>query len=121
KGLLPKADFDATNFAYKIAEAKYEDALEEVRNRQAVLAQRRSELEIARQQLADADLYAPITGMIRQRDANVGQYVAAGAPIATLVQMHPLPLKTAVPERGARGIRADLAVRVTVEGAVGAH
>ena len=121
KGLLPKADFDATNFAYKIAEAKYEDALEEARNRQALLAQRRSELEIARQQLADAVLYAPISGMIRQRDANVGQYVAAGAPIATLVQMHPLRLKTAVPEREARGIRPDLPVRVTVEGALGAH
>ena len=121
KGLLPQADFDATNFAYKIAEAKYEDALEEARNRQALLAQRRSELEIARQQLADAVLYAPISGMIRQRDANVGQYVAAGAPIATLVQMHPLRLKTAVPEREARGIRPDLPVRVTVEGALGAH
>src|SRR5262249_7839790 len=52
KGLLPKADFDTTNSAYKVAEAKYEDSLEEVRNRQALLAQRRSELEIARQQLS---------------------------------------------------------------------
>ena len=121
KGLLPKADFDATDFAYKIAETKYEDALEEARNRQALLAQRRSELEIARQQLADAVLYAPISGMIRQRDANAGQYVAAGAPIATLVQMHPLRLKTAVPEREARSIRPGLPVRVTVEGAPGIH
>ena len=121
KGLFAQADFDATSFAYKIAEAKYEDALEEARNRQALLAQRRSELEIARQQLADAVLYAPITGMIRQRDASVGQYVAAGAPIATLVQMHPLRLKTAVPEREARSIRPDLPVRVTVEGAPGVH
>ena len=121
KGLLPKADFDATDFAYKIAETKYEDALEEARNRQALLAQRRSELEIARQQLADAVLYAPIPGVIRQRDANAGQYVAAGAPIATLVQMHPLRLKTAVPEREARSIRPGLPVRVTVEGAPGIH
>src|SRR5947209_4116486 len=59
--------------------------------------------------------------MIRQRDANVGQYVAAGAPIATLVQMHPLRLKTAVPEREARSIRPGLPVRVTVEGAPGIH
>ena len=76
KGLLPKADFDTTNSGYKVAEAKYEDSLEEVRNRQALLAQRRSELEIARQQLADAVLYAPISGMIQQRNANVGQYLS---------------------------------------------
>src|SRR5262249_16933344 len=89
KGLLPKADFDTTNSGYKVAEAKYQDALEEARNRQALLAQRRSELEIARQQLADAVLYAPISGMIRERNASIGQYVAAGAPIVALVQMPP--------------------------------
>jgi len=121
KGLLPKADFDTTNSSYKVAEAKYEDSLEEARNRQALLAQRRSELEIARQQLADAVLYAPISGMIRQRNANVGQYLAAGTPVATVVQMHPLRLQTAVPEREARMIRIGQPVRVTVEGAPGTH
>ena len=121
KGLLPKADFDTTNSSYKVAEAKYEDSLEEARNRQALLAQRRSELEIARQQLADAVLYAPISGMIRQRNASVGQYLAAGTPVVTVVQMHPLRLQTAVPEREARMIRIGQPVRVTVEGAPGTH
>src|SRR6185369_3842559 len=121
KGLIPKADFDTTNSAYKVAEAKYEDSLEEVRNRQALLAQRRSELEIARQQLADTTLFAPITGMIRQRNANAGQYLAAGTSVATLVQMHPLRLQTSVPEREARMIRVGQPVRVTVEGAPGTH
>src|SRR5438552_13480219 len=88
KGLLPKADFDTTNSGYKIAEAQYEDSLEEARNRQALLAQRRSELEIARQQLADTVVTAPISGMIRQRNANVGQYLAAGTPVVNVVQMH---------------------------------
>jgi len=121
KGLLPKADFDTTNSGYKVAEAKYEDALEEVRDRQALLAQRRSEFEIARQQLADSVLYAPIDGMIRQRNANSGQYLAAGTPVVTVVQMKPLRLKTDVPEREARMIRVGQPVRVTVEGAPGTH
>jgi RND family efflux transporter MFP subunit len=121
KGLLPKADIDTASSAYKVAEARYEDSLEEARNRQALLAQRRSEFEIARQQLADAVVYAPITGMVRQRDANVGQYVTAGTPIVALVQMHPLRLRTAVPEREARNLRGGLPVRVTVEGAPGVH
>jgi multidrug efflux pump subunit AcrA (membrane-fusion protein) len=121
KGLLPKADFDTTTSAYKVSEARYEDALEEVRNRQALLAQRRSELEIARQQLADAVIYTPISGMVRQRDANVGQYVPAGTAIVALVQVQPLRLKTPIPEREARNVRAGLPVRVTVEGAPGVH
>lgn len=121
KGLLAKSDLDALSSAYKVTEAQYSDALDEGRNRQGILAQRRSELEIARQQLADAVLYAPIAGMIRQRNASQGQYIAAGAPVATLVQMNPLRLRTDVPEREARYIRTGLSVRVTLEGTPGVH
>ena len=42
-----KADLDSADAALKVAESRYQDALEEVRNRQAVLEQRRSELELA--------------------------------------------------------------------------
>src|SRR5688572_23689306 len=121
KGLMAESDLDATSSAFKVTEAQYADALDEARNRQGVLAQRRSELEIARQQLADAVLYAPISGMVRQRTANVGQYASVGSPLITLVQMHPLRLRTDVPEREARNIRIGMPVRVTVEGASGIH
>jgi RND family efflux transporter MFP subunit len=121
KGLLPKADLDTATSGYKVAEARHEDSLDEARNRQAILAQRRSELEIARQQLADSVLHAPISGMVQNRNANVGQYLAAGAPIVTIVQMNPLRLRTAVPEREARTVRAGQPVRVVVEGAPGIH
>ena len=121
RGLLAKADLDQVSGAYKVTEAQYADSLDEGKNRQGVLAQRRSELEIARQQLADAVLYAPIAGAIRQRSANEGQYLAAGAPVVTLVQMNPLRLRTEVPERDALNIRLGMMVRVSVEGAAGTH
>lgn len=120
-GLLARADLDATSSAYKVTEAQYADSLDESRNRQGILAQRKSELEIARQQLADAVLYAPIDGMIRARSANVGQYLAAGAPIATVVQMSPLRLRTEVPERESVNIRIGMPVRLTVEGTSGEY
>ena len=119
KGLLAKADLDTVSGAYKVTEAQYADALDEGKNRQGVLAQRRSELEIARQQLKDAVLEAPLAGAVRQRHANIGQYLAAGAPVVTLVQMNPLRLRTEVPERDALDIRIGMLVRVTVEGAAG--
>jgi hypothetical protein len=40
---------------------------------------------------------------------------------ALLVQMHPLRLKTAVPEREARMIRVGQSVQLTVEGTPGKH
>jgi RND family efflux transporter MFP subunit len=121
RGLLAKSDLDATTSAYKVTEAQYADALDEARNRQGILAQRRSELQIARQQLADAVLYTPIGGAVRQRQANVGQYLAAGTPIVTVVQMSPLRLRTEIPEREARSVRLGMQVRVTVEDAAGIH
>jgi len=121
KGLMAKADLDTVSGAYKVTEAQYADALDEAKNRQGVLAQRRSELEIARQQQTDTALFAPIAGAVRQRQANVGQYLAAGAPVVTLVQMNPLRLRTEVPERDAINIRTGMIVRVSVDGAGGTH
>jgi RND family efflux transporter MFP subunit len=119
--LMAKADLDTVSSGFKVADAQYADALDEGKNRQGVLAQRQSETQIARQQLEDAVLYAPIGGAVRQRNANVGEYLAAGAPVVTLVQMNPLRLRTEVPERDTASIRIGMMVRVSVEGATGTH
>jgi RND family efflux transporter MFP subunit len=121
RGLIAQADVDIAVTGFQVGEARYQDALDEARNRQAVLAQRVSELEIALQQRADSIVYAPIDGMISDRQANVGQYVGAGASVVTLVQVNPLRLRAAVPERQARSLRVGLPVRVTVEGVPGVH
>ncbi len=116
QGIQAKAELDRVDSEYKVAESRYQDALEEVRNREAVLLQRRSELELAKQQLAYTTLYAPFDGAIQEKRVSVGEYLATGAPIATLVRLHPLRLRAEVPEREAVGIRPGLGVRVTLEG-----
>lgn len=116
EGVQSQAELDRTDSAYKVADSRYQDAMEEVRNREAVLVQRRSELALARQQLADTTLYAPFDGSVRERRASMGEYLAVGTPVATIVRVHPLRLRVELPEREARGVRAGLPVRVTVEG-----
>jgi len=116
RGISAKADLEAADAALEIAEGRHQDALEEVRNRQAMLAQRRSEVAIARQQLDDTTLRAPIEGVVRERQVFAGEYRAAGTPIATVVRQHPLRLQLAVPERAATTLRVGQLVRVTVEG-----
>lgn len=114
--LISRAELDAAAANLQVAEGRYQDAIEEVRIRQAVLAERRSELEIARQQLIDSELLAPSDGAVRQRHASVGEYLAAGTPIITMVRIHPLRLRLAVPERVAPSIRIGQPVNVKVEG-----
>jgi RND family efflux transporter MFP subunit len=114
--LIARAELDSAVAALQVAEGRYQDAVEEVRNRQAVLLQRRSEVELARQRLADTLLTSPIDGAVSQRQASVGEYLAAGAPVATLVRTNPLRLRLSVPEREAVSVRVGQPVRVTVEG-----
>jgi RND family efflux transporter MFP subunit len=114
--LISRAELDKAEAELLVAEGRYQDAIEEVRNRQAILAQRRSELAIARQQLTDATLYAPMDSVVRERHAAVGQYLAAGTPVVTIVRIHPLRLRLAVPEREAASVQVGQTVRVTVEG-----
>lgn len=116
RGIASRAELDSAVAALQVADGRYEDAVEEVRNRQALLTQRRTELDQARQELADTTLIAPFPGIIRERAVSPGQYVAAGAPIATLVRMHPLRLQADVPEREASNVRVGQAVNVRVEG-----
>jgi RND family efflux transporter MFP subunit len=121
RGIAAKAELDTANANLQIADGKHADALEEVRNRQAILAQRRSELALARQQLEDTILRSPIDGVIRVRSAVAGEFRAAGTPVVTVVRQDPLRLQLAVPERSAGEVRAGQRVRVTVEGAAESH
>jgi RND family efflux transporter MFP subunit len=116
QGIVAKADFDTADATYKVAQSRYQDALEEIRNRQALLAQRRSELALSRQQLADTGVYAPIDGIVQLKRASVGEYLIAGAPVVDIVRMNPLRLQAQVPERDAGTVRFGQNVRVSVEG-----
>ncbi len=113
---VARAELDAAVSAFQVAEGRYQDALEEVQNRQAVLLQRRSEVELVRQQLTDTVILSPIDGAVVERQASVGEYLAAGAPVVTLVRLHPLRLRLSVPEREAADVRRGQPVRVTVDG-----
>src|SRR5512132_643290 len=75
QGIVAKADFDTADAAFKVAQSRYQDAIEEIRNRQALLAQRRSELSLARQQLADTSVVSPLDGVVQEKRASLGEYL----------------------------------------------
>jgi RND family efflux transporter MFP subunit len=116
RGLSSRGDLDAAEAALEVAEGQHQDGIEEIRNRQAVLAQRRSELDLARQQLEDTILRSPIDGAVRERHVTVGTYMNAGAPVVTIVRTDPLRLQLSVPERSSIELRVGQPVRVRVEG-----
>jgi RND family efflux transporter MFP subunit len=110
------SELDSAEAAHKVAQTRYQAAVEDAHARVAALAQRRAELEIARKQLADSSVLAPFDGAIQSRPATVGEFVNAAAPIVTLVKTDPLRLRLEVPERESMLIRAGQTVRLSVEG-----
>jgi RND family efflux transporter MFP subunit len=116
EGITPRAEWDAVESEYKVALSRYQDSVEEIRNRQGLLAQRRSELALTKQQLADTFVYSPLDGVVQEKRASVGEYLAAGAPVVDVVKIDPLRLRVDVPEREAHSIKMGQTVRVTVEG-----
>jgi len=116
QGVTPRAEFESVDAEYKVALSRYQDALEEIRNRQGMLAQRRSEVALAKQQLTDTSVYAPMDGVVQEKKASVGEYLAAGAPLVGVVRIDPLRLRVDVPERESHNVRNGQSVRVTVEG-----
>lgn len=116
QGVIARAEYDSADSAFKVAQGRYQDAIEEIRNRQALLSQRRSELALARQQLADTAVYSPLDGIVQEKRASVGEYLAAGTAVVNVVRIDPLRLRAEVPERAAQTIRSGQNVRVTVEG-----
>ena len=116
QGVISRAQLDESEAGHKVALSRYQDAIEEIRNRQALVVQRRSELEIARQQLTGTSIYAPFDGVVQEKRTSIGEYLAAGTPIVNIVRVDPLRLRAEVPEREAHNVRQGLEVRVTVEG-----
>ena len=116
QGVIAKAEFDSATATFKVAEGRYQDAYEEIRNRQGILAQRRSELALARQQLKDTAVVAPLNGIVQEKRTSVGEYLAAGAPVVNIVKMDPLRLRAEIPERESHTVHTGQDVRVSVEG-----
>jgi RND family efflux transporter MFP subunit len=115
RGLLTRADRDTAETRLKVSEANYQAALDTVHSLKASLQDRRASYELAQKKLADALIRAPVAGSISERLVQPGEFIRENTPVATIVQMSPLKLKTAIQEKNASVIKAGQAVEFDVE------
>lgn len=116
RGIVSNVDYQKAGVALQAAEARHQAAVEEVYRTRAELHQRRSELALAKQHLADTVVRAPFRGAVTQRLAALGEYLAVNAPVAMLVRWHPLRVRLQVPERQAFKVRAGQRIDISIEG-----
>ncbi len=65
---------------------------------QSKLSQAESAAEIARIALDDAKLYAPVSGVVSEKLASVGQTVAPGVPVVKIVDIRAVKVGISIPE-----------------------
>jgi membrane fusion protein (multidrug efflux system) len=115
RGLLTRADRDTAETRLKVTEANYQAALDTVHSLKASLQDRRASYELAQKKLSDAVIKAPIAGSISERLVQPGEFIRENTQVATIVQMSPLKLKTAIQEKNASLIHPGQAVEFDVE------
>jgi len=115
RGLLPKSDRDTAETRLKVSEANYEAAVDTVRSLKASLQDRRASYELAQKKLNDAVVRAPVAGSVSERLVQPGEFIRENTPVATIVQMSPLKLKTAIQEKNAGVIKVGQTVDFVVE------
>ena len=82
---------------------------------QSQLQQATSAENIARKSLGDCHLYAPFSGVISEKYAEVGQNAAPGMPIVKLVTTNVLNVKISVPESEVASIHIRQRARIQVQ------
>jgi membrane fusion protein (multidrug efflux system) len=115
RGLMSQVDYDTAETRLKVAEANHQAAVDAVQALKATLQDRRAAWELAQKKLADAVIKAPVAGAVSERLVQPGEFIRENTPVATIVQVNPLKLKTAIQERHAALIRPGQAVAFNVE------
>ena len=91
-----------------IAKASSDAATARVASAQAVMAE-------AAQALKDANLYAPVSGIIRERIVELGDFVTPQSPVYTLALTNPVWVRTYLPETYLGQIKPGAHARITTD------
>ena len=100
---LAANDFHKIEAAYLVSQQRYNMAREGARaeEKQATQAQAyaaNGQLSEAKKHMGDCQLRAPITGFVGMRHVNVGDTVAAGYPVFSVLDLDPVKVRVGIPE-----------------------
>jgi RND family efflux transporter MFP subunit len=116
RNTVTQEEYDQAVAAEGAAEARHAAAINAVREKIALIQVRTSELNVAKQRLADTAIHAPFDGLVQQRQVAHGSFLQIGDPIMTLVRTGVVRFRGTVPERHAHRLALGQQVRLKIEG-----
>jgi len=131
QGIIPEETLQNVRTEHDMAQLQYESALQQLNlvrrgaskeERDALAAQvqqAEAAVQLARQQLNDAVVRAPFTGLLASQPAAIGTLIGAGTPVAGLVDIDQVIVEASVGEREINDLQVGDTVTVTVDALAG--
>jgi RND family efflux transporter MFP subunit len=113
---VSESEFEAFVARQGAAEARYQAALNLVREQVSIIGVRRKELALAKQMVIDSEIVAPFAGVVGARRVSPGEFVQAGQAVVTLVRADRLRFTAGVPESRAAAVRVGQRVEIELGG-----
>lgn len=82
---------------------------------QSKVEQARSQLEMARKQLSECSIYAPVSGIVGKDVTNVGETVLPAMPVAKILDIKNVKVKVSIPEKEIASIKSHTSTQITVD------
>jgi len=112
---VSSSELEQTAADERVAEARYSAAINGVREKIALISIRQADLGLAKQQLKDAVIRAPIAGFVRGRQVALGTYLSVGQSVGVIVRTSPLRFRGTIPERYAVQLSVSQELTLTIE------
>jgi RND family efflux transporter MFP subunit len=94
--------FDSTESSFNVAQGNVKSA--------------EAQLQLAKNALADADIVAPLAGIVAKRHIQTGEKVAIETPIVTVVDLKDLEVQALVPAIDVPELKLGMPVELSVDG-----
>ncbi|HEV3470117.1 MAG TPA: efflux RND transporter periplasmic adaptor subunit [Pyrinomonadaceae bacterium] len=109
-----RAQRDQLRQQYEAALAQANQSYAAVGTARAAAEGARVAVETAQKGVRDVVIYAPISGYVADRPADLGEYVSTSTKVATIVRTHPLRVRIDIPEQAISSVRPGQSVSVGV-------
>jgi membrane fusion protein, multidrug efflux system len=117
--LLSKADFDQRSAQAEVARRQYDIARNGALQQYQALLAARARVSLAKKALDDTVVRSPFAGVVGQRLVSVGDYVARGTKVVSVLRTNPLRVNLTVPQQYSTEVAIGRPVRLEVDAAPG--
>jgi multidrug efflux pump subunit AcrA (membrane-fusion protein) len=109
-----RAQRDQLQQQYEAALAQARQAYAGVQTARAAAQAAQTQLAQARKGLRDVVVYAPISGYVADRPADIGEYLSPSSKVATIMRTNPMRLRIEIPEQSISTVRTGQSVSINV-------